>query len=466
MCSFLVLSENKRVDKKVYTKLKFRGPDNTTVFRSNGYKFIHNQLFLCGEDTIQPFFNNGKEIVALFNGEIYNYKEFGDYKSDGECIIDLYLKYGKSFVSRLDGEFLIILFDFKKNVIIQSSDVFGTKPSFYSHNGNEIIFSSLESTLSEILNGSNFCLPKKNKPNKCITIDMDNNFKIVDEFEVHKFDLNQHKNTFDDWNIAFENSIKKRVGNNDNNVGVFITLSSGYDSGTISCALEKLQLQFESYTIRGSENVKIINERTKNHKNHFHYLTQTEFNSSRCEVKTLGEHSNIELRIDDGIEYYDCNDDPASVGLHYLFKEARNNNSYITLSGQGADEIFSDYGYEGESIIKDGYLAGTINGKFPNELNLIFPWFNFYHGYNSAFIAKEESIASLHGVETRYPYLDTQVVQEFLWLTSELKNKYYKSPLHNYMKENSYSFDLNLEWPIKHGFKPDVGLRHDFGELM
>ena len=37
-------------------------------------------------------------VVFLFNGEIYNFKDFGDYKSDGHCIIDLYKKYGVDFV--------------------------------------------------------------------------------------------------------------------------------------------------------------------------------------------------------------------------------------------------------------------------------------------------------------------------------------------------------------------------------
>ena len=34
----------------------------------------------------------------MYNGEIYNYLKFGDYNSDGECIIDLYKKYEKNFL--------------------------------------------------------------------------------------------------------------------------------------------------------------------------------------------------------------------------------------------------------------------------------------------------------------------------------------------------------------------------------
>ena len=34
--------------------------------------------------------------VLVFNGEIYNYLDFNTYKTDGECLIDLYEKYGLS----------------------------------------------------------------------------------------------------------------------------------------------------------------------------------------------------------------------------------------------------------------------------------------------------------------------------------------------------------------------------------
>ena len=56
----------------------------------------------------------------IFNGEIYNYKKFGDYESDGYCIIPLYKEYGPSFVKHLDGEFSICLFDFKEKQLMLS----------------------------------------------------------------------------------------------------------------------------------------------------------------------------------------------------------------------------------------------------------------------------------------------------------------------------------------------------------
>jgi hypothetical protein len=46
------------------------------------------------------------------------------------------------------------------------------------------------------------------------------------------------------------------------------------------------------------------------------------------------------------------------------------------------------------------------------------------------------------------------VVQEFFWLKSELKNLYYKAPLHDYMVRNNILFNKN----IKIGFSCNANL--------
>ena len=58
-----------------------------------------------------------------------------------------------------------------------------------------------------------------------------------------------------------------------------------------------------------------------------------------------------------------------------------------------------------------------------------------------SYLAKEEYVSGMHGVETRYPFLDKKVVQEFLWLDHNLKNSQYKSVIDNYFVENNYPFN-------------------------
>ena len=60
----------------------------------------------------------------------------------------------------------------------------------------------------------------------------------------------------------------------------------------------------------------------------------------------------------------------------------------------------------------------------------------------------QEYVSGAHGVEGRYPFLDTDVIQEFLWLTPAMKNAIYKAPIHQYMQLKKYPFD----YLIKVGF--------------
>ena len=132
-------------------------------------------------------------------------------------------------------------------------------------------------------------------------------------------------------------------------------------------------------------------------------------------------------------------DDHGSNSLSFICSLAANDGRKIYLSGQGADEIFSDYGFNGQKI----YAHSNFGGLFPEDLSTIFPWPSFYESSQLSYLTKEEYVAGAYGLEARYPYLDPSVVQEFLWLDHRLKNKWYKSVLHNYLKQNNFPFAPN-----------------------
>ena len=58
---------------------------------------------------------------------------------------------------------------------------------------------------------------------------------------------------------------------------------------------------------------------------------------------------------------------------------------------------------------------------------------------------KEEYICGTFGIEARYPFLDKQVVQEFLSLSHHIKNSQYKSSILNYLKLNNYPFIKDIK---------------------
>jgi len=266
MCSFLIyfLAQCQNADINIINrKLKLRGPDKTNIVDINGYKFIHNLLHITGTMTLQPFIDNN--IVALFNGEIYNYKELEqktgkEYQSDGCCIIPSYLKYGRDFVKKLDGDFALALFDFTNNIVILSSDVFATKPIWYGTKDGKLYASTFKTPLKDL----GIHEPQKIKANETLIFDLTTGL-IIEKKDVYTFDLNQHKTTYDDWINAFELGIKKRTEHLQ--YPLFICLSSGYDSGVIACVLNKLGIKYYTYTVMGIENADIMNQRFRNKKN-------------------------------------------------------------------------------------------------------------------------------------------------------------------------------------------------------
>merc|ERR1712194_21889 len=67
-----------------------------------------------------------------------------------------------------------------------------------------------------------------------------------------------------------------------------------------------------------------------------------------------------------------------------------------------------------------------------------YPWPGFFLERMRDFIMKEETVAGIYGIETRFPFLDPEVVQEWLWLSPELKNSEYKRPLADFMRREGY----------------------------
>ena len=90
-----------------------------------------------------------------------------------------------------------------------------------------------------------------------------------------------------------------------------------------------------------------------------------------------------------------------------------------------------------------------LKGVFPERLEL---WRNFNYSCQESDLMKEEYAGGAFGIESRYPFLDTRVVQEFLWLSAEAKNRYYKAPLREYLLRNRFAFEEG----VKRGFKIDM----------
>jgi asparagine synthetase B (glutamine-hydrolysing) len=443
MCSILFSSKkvNDNIEDVNYY-LQFRGPDHTEVKTINDYLFVHNLLSITGDFTIQPYVDN--DIVLLYNGEIYNFKSFGDYKSDGECLIPLYKEHGPEFTKKLDGEFAICLVDFSKQICVISSDLFKTKPLFITANEEGIGCSSYKTPLEKLGHSNVY----KATPNTTYVFDLKTN-ELIKSFSLYDFQINQYKSSYEDWCMAFENAIRKRVEYTDKNV--FIGLSSGYDSGIIFSVLARQQRKFFSYSLMGTENQKVIFDRinSKNELANCYTLDKNslDYNYSHQLIEQTTEPFYYIIHST-ATGYNEFNtlliNDAGSNNFATICRAAKTEDCKICLSGTGADEIISDYGFNGQSK----FNHSNFGGKFPEDLSTIFPWASFYGSTLESYIAKEEYVGGSFGIEMRYPFLDRDVVQEFLWLQHTLKNKEYKAPIHYYFEKYNFPFEKQ----VKRGF--------------
>ncbi len=140
------------VTKSIET-IRHRGPDEV------GYYFGENcHLGMCRLAIIdvksgqQPSYSSCGQIISVFNGEIYNYQELRklllarghkvENFGDSALIPFLYVEYGDTFPTLIEGMFAIAIYDKIRNRLILARDRVGEKPLWYSVQNRNLYFSS------------------------------------------------------------------------------------------------------------------------------------------------------------------------------------------------------------------------------------------------------------------------------------------------------------------------------------
>jgi asparagine synthetase B (glutamine-hydrolysing) len=440
MCSIFLTNKAAFDVEAVNQFIRLRGPDHTETLVRDGLTFVHNLLSINGAFTVQPF--QDENVVAFYNGEIYNHANFGTYSSDGQCLIPLYRGYGALYSQVLDGEFAIVTVDFAARCVIISTDIFATKPLYVAFDGDDFAVASYESALR----AAGFSAIQKIPANRICRIPLDQP-SLQEIGGVFEFSPAQYRPDVEGWIAAFEMAVKKRVEHCREKI--FIGLSSGYDSGAISLALNKLGQEYHAYSVLGKEREDILRQRSERMTRgsvHKFIVPDGEARGLArryidVHVESLlyktysakGDYNEFNLRL---------HDDSGATGLSMVCQQARADGCKVYLSGQGADEIMSDYGFRGQRI----YPHSNFGGLFPENLSDIFPWPSFFGSSQESYLMKEEHVAGAYGIEARYPFLDRRVVQEFLALEHGTKNARYKSALRTYLERSEFptAFDVKI----------------------
>jgi asparagine synthase (glutamine-hydrolysing) len=121
--------------------LRHRGPDQGSTDAVGDAVLGHQRLCVIDLETgEQPVANEAGDVVAVFNGELYNFPELRasllghEIRGTGDTpvIPHLYEEHGPRFVERLEGMFALALVDARRGRLVLARDRLGKKPLVFT----------------------------------------------------------------------------------------------------------------------------------------------------------------------------------------------------------------------------------------------------------------------------------------------------------------------------------------------
>ncbi len=402
MCGFVGYI-NKEKDKKDNIKkmadlIAHRGPDSEGYYTDENIALGFRRLSIIDlNNGSQPIYNEDKSKVIIFNGEIYNFEPLREdlikkghtftTKTDTEVILHGYEEYGEKILDKLRGMFAFVIYDKNTKELFAARDFYGIKPFYYAKMGNTLIFGSeiksflihphfkkeLNSKMLEYYltfqyspgNETFFKNVYKLMPGHYLKY-KNGKLEVKKYYEI-KFKEDKTK-TYDEW----KKGIKQRLADSikahkisDVEVGSF--LSSGVDSSFIAASSDvdkTFTVGFNNEKYSEISYAKDLSEKI-NTQNISKVITKEEY------FKKL---PNIIYYMDEPVA------DPSAIALYFV-TELASENVKVSLSGEGADEIFGGYNIYQEPLTDAWYyklpypirfVIGKVASIFPHKRGINF----------------------------------------------------------------------------------------------
>jgi len=471
----IVGSNFKIVDPKV---LLHRGPDNYDIKNYKNVSLGHARLAIIDLDNEANQPMEFDDIVIVFNGEIYNYKELKKEhhlktvtKSDTEVLIRLYQKYEFNFLNYLNGMFSFCIYDKKKDRFFCVRDRFGKKPFYYYFKNNKFIFASEIKAILNILKTT----PQMNYQAfyeylSFMTPINDNTFYqdihklkagsyiVFDQkFEIKKYyDIDNIPTVYRDENTILSDiesilisSLKDRLVAD---VKIATLLSGGLDSSFISSLYAKYSdTKIDTFSIGYDEHLKYC-----------------ELKYAKMVAKHIdSNHHEMVITKKDFIDTIEkmlyFTDEPfgdsASIPTFLLSKEINKSGIKAALSGEGSDESFLGYDnyfdvlrhYSFKKLNPKSHIYQSAGKTFTEKQKTLllknYKEQNLLKGYNTDYsptkwvsyidfkiwiaevlMTKIDRMSMANSIELRSPFLDYRLVEYMLSVDEDIKkgntNKY------------------------------------------
>ena len=405
----------------------------------------------------QPLNDINDNYTIVFNGEIYNFSELktelissgAKFKSDSdtEVILKMYETYGFKSFNKLKGMWSFIIFDKKKNEVICCRDRFGIKPLYYYFDKFRNLYFASEIKQFFLLKQWNASLNVDRAYDYIMFAQTDHTnetlFKNVFQcpaghyfrYKLQNKESSFNKLEFKKW-YYLEKNLKKNK-------------SFEQDEEKLRQLIEKSNQQHNiadvpiSYTLSGGiDSTILVGERSNNYPKQtlstFSIFSEDKKIDEKKWVNEIINNSNnivnfsnipkLQNFLDELEKIIWTLDEPPCDSTIYsewsVYKMISSRNYKVTISGQGADEIFGGY-----------------HNYFFSYLLFLLSRFKFI-----LFFKELSKFNSIHKYQKAYIYrgLLSKLIPEFVF---KIKNKFIKNsnPLFSLKKTKFYKLDKNFQ---------------------
>lgn len=351
--------------------LNLRGPDSGGYYFKSPLGLGHRRLSIIDLSTgNQPMFSEDKNLILVFNGEIYNFlalkKELQSLSytfntsSDTEVILKAYQEWGlKGCLNRLEGMFAFSLWDENIKKLFVVRDRFGEKPLYYTKNQNGFFFASELKALKEHYSKQQLSKKALNlffsltyipapytiyeevfklEAGSYLEVNEEGQFEVFKFYDLKKIVKNNQYELITDYEVAKKQlrdllftSVEERMIS-DVPLGSF--LSGGIDSSIVSAIMAKISPEpIKTFSIGFKEKEYDESERAALVANHI---------GSEHTLHILG-HEDLLAVVDETLAYFDEPfGDSSAIPSMMVAKKAREKVT-VVLTGDCADELFGGY---------------------------------------------------------------------------------------------------------------------------
>ena len=367
MCGItgFVFADNLSIENALET-LIHRGPDEDGIFQDGTCTLGIRRLSIIDvANGHQPCFSEDRNIVSVFNGQIYNHIELREglvnlghifhSKSDSEIIPHLYEVYGKNFVNLLRGMFAIAIWDVKDQSLFLYRDRMGKKPLTYSSTKQGgLVFASELKTLKGYLYPDSCELSPVSlqqylhfgyipNPNSIFEgifklppgsiLEFSRNQITVERYWVPEFRTKLKYADSDELRLEslLRHAVEIRL-ESERPMGSF--LSGGIDSSLVSSyTAEILSSKLQTFSI-GFENSKFDETEYAN------FVASSIGSKHHVRILVASDVRNIFAKM---FDYYDEPFADSSSLATFALSQFASEYVTVALSGDGGDEVFGGY---------------------------------------------------------------------------------------------------------------------------